>query len=240
MQIKLDEYFAWLVFKDEPEADVVRALARASFELAPANYEHLEFWTRDDELPEASLEALINTEAGPLDPLLRMGIVLGRHCHTVVVRGPDRSLCFSRQVFEHRRHRDTIKTVLRRAMDLYVCYRASPDGHGHELFQGDILDQRLACYGFKREESESDWMFRQRIFPQLGLYWPNGACQFLFGGRACEITIEQRGYIDRLAVEGRRVGNNADELKAFLQKEAQSLPTDPLEQRLKLAAVPNN
>lgn len=234
MRIEMSGAIVTIVPEGENLDQLIRALARASFELAPSNLDDLSDWSEDDDLSEDELTACLHDGLSPLHPRLSMGIVRGRLCHTRVYQEKTGALTLDRSTFNEWRDPVTLRTVLERMQDYYLCISVGPLNH---LFEGQMLDHRLACYNQARQTGESDWDFRRRIFSILGLYWPCGAFQFLLGSFVASWNEGERAMMQALAVQGRMIGDDEATLRDLLTRVAASYDEDPLPKRTQIKAA---
>jgi hypothetical protein len=162
----------------------------------------------------------------------------GRVCHTKVYVGAEGRLMFDTYSFQQCRQDWQVPLILRRAQDLNWCARCEP-GAPSLLFCGDALDQRLRFYKLMRGPEESDWEFRRRAFREIGLHWPHGGLEYLWGAHYRHWSgVEKRSSM-MLTLHGIFGGGSEQDLRQALEEFLSVITDDPLPVRLRheLAAL---
>lgn len=103
--------------ENESEKDVLRAIVKASFEMAePVGLSAIDYQA-DDELTDAEADLLIRAEPRSYDScMIDMDFVNGRQCKTMLMKDADRRFVLYGRYFE--RFRGAPGPVLNRAADM--------------------------------------------------------------------------------------------------------------------------
>lgn len=219
----------------ETEQQVLRAIVKASFELArPAGMSWLHFddsQQMTDEIADQfiSLEPRYEGDETVID----IDFAQGRQCKTYVSRIEPRH--FTLDNYSYERDRGVPDPMLDRAKKIIADKQSAGLASTSHMYKGESLTLRLKEYGFTRQNGESDWNFRKRVFPDLFKVGDARAMEFLQGGSAAEwdemdtmlcllLVSESDGKPDRNA----------------LVKFAKGFVADPLEMREKRKAVVSN
>jgi hypothetical protein len=165
-----DEYHV-LCEDGESERGVVRALVIAIFEMCPSSTSAGISISAD--LADKFIDLDRDRHSGYPFAVADMDYIDGRMCKAGVLRHKDGSFTIRFAPSAGRQCKST-KDVIQRAEDIMSRITA---------YTGELLDSRLATYGFSRSDGESDWEFRQRVFPDLAIYEPERALEFLLGRR---------------------------------------------------------
>lgn len=101
------------------------------------------------------------------------------------------------------------------------------------FYSGDILTRKLESLGFPRQEGESDWEYRRRVFPEI--YLEKGfftAVSVLMGCNVSELSDMDRVSLSYLPTELREMKQyGRQRLLYHLRNFAQGFLEDPLETR---------
>jgi len=101
--------------------------------------------------------------------------------------------------------------------------------------EGDNLTQGLKGFGFPRQESESDWEYRQRVFPEL--YFKKGftvAISILMGCSVTELRDTEKMSLQFIPREPENMNSHKRKQFTFqLKNFAQGFSEDPLKTRNK-------
>lgn len=208
----------------ENEGPVLRAIVKASFELArPAGMGWVHF---DDsqEMTDETAEQFINYAAYSGVTVIEMDYVEGRQCKTFVSRVADGHFTLANHSYE--RDRGTPEPMLDRANDILVGKQNVGLASTSHMYKGESLTLRLAEYGFARHSNESDWDFRKRIFPDLFKMDSGRAMEFLQGASAAEWNeMDKMLFLICVSENKGKPDHNA------LVKFAKGFAFDPIEMR---------
>lgn len=165
------------------EQEVLRAIAKASFALAqPVGMGFIHF-NENHVLTNEEADSFISESFdGQKIIVLEMDYVKGRQCKTYVRKIEDGHFVLLNNVYE--RDRGLPETMLQKAKEILegIEKPISRD----EMYKGESLTLCLKEYGYTRLPGESDWKFRQRIFPDFFLKVPERALEFLLGASASD------------------------------------------------------
>ena len=159
--------------------------------------------------------------------VIGMDYVQGRQCKTYISRVEQGHFTLANHSYE--RDRGVPDPMLDRAKDIVAGKESTGLASTSHMYKGESLTLRLKEYGFTRQNGESDWDFRKRVFPDLFKMDGDLAMEFLQGGSAVEwdemlylvLVSENKGKLDRNA----------------LVKFAKGFVADPLEMRERRKAV---
>ncbi|MFA6428999.1 MAG: hypothetical protein WCV84_00690 [Patescibacteria group bacterium] len=205
---------------DESEHTVLRAVVKASFELArPVGMGRIHF---------RAGHTMTDTEADSCimlpprrDMVVGMEYVQGRQCKTRVQKVADGHFVLSDDVYEM--DRGDPAPMLERAKVLLAGAQSADPVITSYMFKGESLTKRLKEYGLKRLDGESDWEFRKRVFPDLFVVDRACAFEFLVGASSVEWhPIEQMLYAVITFEEGGKP------CRGTLSKFAKDFSEDPL------------
>ena len=196
-QEKIGEITHIYVEKGETEQLVLRAIVKASFELArPAGMGWMHFKS-NQQMTDEEVDQFITLTPRSADDksVVDMDYVQGRQCKTYISRVEEGHFTLANRSYE--RDRGTPDTMLNRAKEIVgtslgnVFMQAKNDIDTEfppttHIYKGENLTLRLKEYGFTRQNGESDWNFRKRIFPEMFKVDTNRAMEFLMGCSAAE------------------------------------------------------
>lgn len=210
MDIFLDDH-------DQPR-DVLRAIARASFELARPSGLGRQHFDGNRILSNADADLYINLPDGlnsPVDltaeqaqrnhelaiqrrmntigrdsPGLMMDYVQGRLCKTAVWLWPPGQGTFMVAYFE--RCRGLAEPMLQRAVEILSGKITSNYTTSDAMFKGQSLDLRAAYLDLRRVGNVSDWVFRQHLFLAIHHRDSMLATEFLYGAAITDLPFDQR------------------------------------------------
>ncbi len=101
------------------------------------------------------------------------------------------------------------------------------------FYEGDALTRNLEGLGIPRQDGESDWEYRKRVFPEL--YLRKGfsvAVSVLMGCSVTELSGEDKMVLRYLPIEPKQMNNRGRKQFAFqLKNFARGFPQDPLKAR---------
>jgi len=160
------------------EQEVLRAIAKASFALAQPVGMGLTHFRGNHILTNEEADSFISESFdGQQIIVLEMDYVKGRQCKTYIRKIEDGHFVLLNNVYE--RDRGLPESMLKKAKEILegVEKPISRD----EMYKGKSLTLCLKEYGYNRFPAESDWKFRQRIFPDFYLKVPERALEFLIG-----------------------------------------------------------
>lgn len=219
------------VEQGETEQQVLRAIVKASFELArPAGLGWIHF---NAEQPMSDEDADQFTTLTPRyegdKSVIGMDYVQGRQCKTYISRVAEGHFTLSNGSYE--RDRGVPDPMLDRAKDIIVGKQNTGLASTSQMYTGESLTLRLKEYGFTRQNGESDWNFRKRVFPDLFKMDGDRAMEFLQGGSAAEwdemdkmlyliLVSENKGKPDHNALAKFAKGFAADPLVMRKQRQA--------------------
>lgn len=187
----------------ETEQQVLRAIVKASFELArPAGLGWMHF-NDSQQMADEIADQLITLEgetafkqftkdglvpvpeSGRTSTVVAMDYVQGRQCKTYIRREGNGHFTLGNRAYEC--DRGTPEPMLDKAKEILAGKQSEGLASTAHMYKGESLNLRLQEYGFARKNGESDWDFRKRIFPDLFQKVPDGrALEFLFGSSAAE------------------------------------------------------
>lgn len=210
----------------ETEQQVLRAIVKASFELArPAGMGWLHFNNNQQMTDEIADHCITLEPRYEYDKtVICMDYVQGRQCKTYVSRVKQGHFTLANHSYE--RDRGVVDPMLDRAKEILTGKQSTGLASTSHMYRGESLTLRLKEYGFTRQNGESDWNFRKRVFPDLFKKDSDRAMEFLQGGSAAE--WDEMDKILYLIFIGENKGKpdcNA------LMKFANGFAADPLEMR---------
>lgn len=264
---KIDGITHIFVDKGETEIRMLRAIVKASFELArPMSMGWLHF-DKDYQLTDNDADQMITLERdtifkriakklglisrigrmtivmseklGMVQRTSRMSIVIsmdyvqGRQCKTTIDRLEEGHFTLKNQNYE--RDRGTPEPMLNRAKEILSGKQSSGFVSTIYMYKGENLTLRLKEYGFTRQNGESDWELRKRVFPDLYEKNPITALEFLMGQSLAEWNEENKFICASLLVETSHKPNR-HQLKMFVR----GFPSDPLDVNERCQAVASN
>ena len=216
----------------ETEQQVLRAIVKASFELArPAGMGWLHFNDSQQMTDEIADQCIILEPRYKGDKtVVGMDYAQGRQCKTYINRVEQGHFTLENRSYEC--DRGTPEPMLDRAKDIVAGKESTGLASTSCVYKGESLTLRLKEYRFTRQNGENDWDFRKRVFPDLFKMSRVRSMEFLLGGSAVEwdemdkmlylaIVSENKGKLDRNA----------------LVKFAKGFVADPLEMRERRKAV---
>lgn len=228
------------VEKGETEQLVLRAIVKASFELArPAGMGWMHF-NSDQQMTDKEVDQFITLTpryAGDKS-VVEMDYVQGRQCKTYINKVEEGHFTLANLSYE--RDRGAPDPMLDRAKEIIgtvignVFVQAENDVIDTEFpstthtYKGENLTMRLKEYGFTRREGESDWNFRKRIFPEMFNKDSNRAMEFLIGGSAAEWDATDKLLYRMLLLD---IGKGKRPDRHALVKFANGFNSDPLEKK---------
>jgi len=236
--------------EDETEEQVLRAIVKASFELARPAGRGWAHFNSDQEMTDEVADKFITPKGratvsevtskglvprpdlGGVSPtVVNMDYFEGRQCKTRLSRVDVGH--FELDNFIYERDRGTPKPMLERAKDILVGKKTAGLASTSYMYKGEDLTRRLKEHGFTRKNGESDWEFRKRVFPEFFQQASDSAMEFLMGGSAVEWDdVDQMLCI--LLVKKDRPSH------AELVKFARGLAYDPLIMRERRQAASSN
>lgn len=204
------------VEKGETDQEVLRAIVKASFELArPAGLGWIHF-NDEQGMTDEMADEFVDLSR---DVVVSMDYVQGRQCKTVIFKEKKDHFTLNNNCFE--RDRGLPDTMLDRAKALLTGEEtAAPTSEN--MYKGENLTLRLKEYGYSRNQGESDWDFRKRVFPDLYQQDPDRALEFLMGSSAADWNDMEKILVLALASKG--VPSHQE-----LVKFAEGFTADPLE-----------
>lgn len=209
---------------DETEQQVLRAIVRASFELArPVGLGFIHF---EDGPPMTDEDAdqSINLSPDYGNLVVQMDYVQGRQCKTYIKKISDGHFTLSNNAYE--RDRGTPEPMLDKANEIISGKQTVGFDFSGPMYKGESLTLRLKEYGYTRTAGESDWDLRKRIFPDFYQQNPDPAMEFLMGGSVVEWGDTEKLLCLTLVSNGKP---NHNELVKF----AKGFHVDPLVMREK-------
>lgn len=217
------------VEKGETEQQVLRAIVKASFELARSagmGWMHFnDSQKMTDEIVDQCITLKPRYESDKT--VISMDYMQGRQCKTYVSRVEDGHFTLGNNSYE--RDRGVPDPMLDRAKEIIVGKQNTGLTSTSHMYKGESLTLRLKEYGFTRQNGESDWNFRKRVFPELFKKDSDRAMEFLQGGSAAEWDeMDKMLYI---------ILNAGDSDRNALMKFANGFAGDPLEMREKRKAT---
>ena len=216
----------------ENELAVLRALVKASFELASATVIGLLHSNDEIRMTDEMTERFISLPPRHRSEVVSMNYVRGRQCKTYIQRIGDGQ--FSLSGFSYERGRGTPEPLFARANEIVsgAEQRYVPVSDAH-IYKGESLTIRLKECGFERKPSEDDFEFRKRVFPDFYRISPNRAMEFLMGGDAAEWDEMDTMLAFSITMGGKKT-------KQELVEFAEGFNIDPLERRAEIQATPIN
>lgn len=172
----------------ETEQQVLRAIIKASFELArPAGMGWLHFTADSKIMTDEEADTFITSTPRYHDDksAIEMDYVQGRQCKTYINKVENGHFALSNHSYE--RDRGTPEPMLERAKEIMVG-EIITEGliSTSHMYKGESLTLRMKEYGFSRKNGESDWDFRKRVFPDFFEKDGGRAMEFLLGSSAAE------------------------------------------------------
>lgn len=221
----------------ETEQQVLRSIVKASFEMArPAGLGFLHFNDSQQITDEDADQCIVlegetmfkrftkdglvpAPETGRTTTVVGMDYVQGRQCKTYIRREGNGHFTLANRAYEC--DRGTPEPMLDRAKELLAGKETTGFASTAHMYQGESLTLRLKEFGFARNNGESDWDFRKRVFPDLFPKDGDAAMEFLFGESAAEwgemdkmlyliFLQENKGKPDRKALAKFARGFHAD------------------------------
>lgn len=225
------------VEKGETEQLILRAVVKASFELArPAGMGWMHFNDKQQMTDEEVDQSITLTPRYAGDKsVVEMDYVQGRQCKTYINKVEEGHFTLGNSSYE--RDRGVPDPMLDRAKEIIgtvignVFVQAENDVVDMEFpstihtYKGENLTMRLKEYGFTRQNGENDWNFRKRIFPDMFNKDADRAMEFLMGCSAAEWDSMDRLLYLALV----KNGNNSS--RGALVKFANGFHHDPLERK---------
>lgn len=212
------------VENDETEQQVLRAIIKASFELArPAGMGWLHFNDSQQMTDEIADQCIMFKPRYEGDKtVIDMDYVQGRQCKTYVSKIEQGHFILANHSYE--RDRGVPDPMLDRAKEIIAGKQSAGLASTSQMYRGESLTLRLKEYGFIRQNGESDWNFRKRVFPDMFKMNGDRAMEFLLGGSAADwdemdkmlyliIVSENKGNPDRNALVKFAKGFAADPLE---------------------------
>ena len=213
---------------DETEQQVLRAIVKASFELARPDGMGWMHFKDSQQMTDEIADQYITPEPRYVDDtsVINMDYVQGRQCKTYVSRVEQGHFTLANQSYE--RDRGVPDPMLDRAKEFIAGKQSVGPASTNHMYRGESLTLRLKEYGFTRQNGESDWNFRQRVFPDLFKMDGDRAMEFLQGGSAAEWDeMDKMLYLLLINDRNGKPDRNA------LVKFAKDFAADPLEMRQK-------
>lgn len=216
----------------ETEQQVLRAIVKASFELArPAGMGWLHFndsQQMTDEIADQCVTLKPRYEGDKT--VIGMDYVQGRQCKTYVSKVEQGHFTLANHSYE--RDRGVPDPMLDRAKEIIAGKQNASLVSTSHMYKGESLTLRLKEYGLTRQNGESDWNFRKRVFPDLFKMDGDRAMEFLQGSSATEWDeMDKMLYLVLVSENKGKPDRNA------LVKFARGFAADPLEMREKRKAV---
>ena len=220
----------------ETEQQVLRAIVKASFELArPAGMGWLHFNDSQQMTDEIADQCIILEPRYKGDKtVVGMDYAQGRQCKTYINRVEQGHFTLENRSYEC--DRGTPEPMLDRAKDIVAGKESTGLASTSCVYKGESLTLRLKEYRFTRQNGENDWDFRKRVFPDLFKIDGDRAMEFLQGGSVAEwdemdnmlylvFVSEDKGKLDRNALAKFAKGFAADPLEMREQRKAVSPPS---------------
>jgi hypothetical protein len=213
---------------EETELEVLRAIVKASFELArPAGMGWLHF-NDGQRMTNMFADQCISLPPKCGDMVIDMDYVQGRQCKTYVHKVDENHFILANHPYEI--DRGLPNPMLDRAEALLTgIQQADQLVSTGDTYKGESLTLRLQEYGFTRKPNEEDWAFRQRVFPDLYQRDQIRASEFLMGSSLAEFNEIDKLLLFSLARSGEL---DRRELVQF----AKGFAEDPLVTREKIRA----
>jgi len=178
---KIDGVSHVYIEEGEDEHQVLRAIVKASFMLAqPVGMGWINF-SKEHQMTDDVADRFI-TKCDHI--VIEMDYVGGRQCKTYLQKIEDGHFTLLNRTYE--RDRGLPEPLFEKANEILKGKEGEKPVSTSDMYKGDSLTLRLKEYGFTRREGESDWEFRQRIFPDLYQKSPDQAMEFLMGASATE------------------------------------------------------
>lgn len=224
------------VEKGETEQLVLRAIVKASFELArPAGMGWVHF-NGNQQMTDPDIDQFITLTpryAGDKS-VVNMDYVQGRQCKTHISRVEEGHFTLANNSYE--RDRGVPDPMLNRAKEIIGTVIGNVFVEKKDLietefpstihmYKGENLTLRLKEYGITRNNGESDWNFRKRIFPDMFNKDADRAMEFLMGCSAAEWDSMDRLLYMALVKNGNKPGRGA------LVRFANGFHHDPLKRK---------
>lgn len=211
----------------ETEQQVLRAIVKASFELArPAGMSWLHF-NDSQQMTDEIADQCITLEPRYEDDntVIDMDYVQGRQCKTYISRVEPGHFTLGNNSYE--RDRGVPDPMLDRAKEIISGKQSAGLASTSHMYKGESLTLRFKKYGFTRQNGESDWNFRKRVFPDLFKMDGDRAMEFLQGASAAEWDEMDKmlSYLILVSESKGKPDRNA------LVKFAKGFAADPLEMR---------
>jgi hypothetical protein len=215
------------VEEGETEQQVLRAIVKASFELArPAGMGWLHFndsQQMTDEIADQCI--MLEPNCAGDKTIINMDYVQGRQCKTRISRVEEGHFMLANYSYE--RVRGVPDPMLDKAKEIIAGKQGTGLASTSHMYKGESLTLRLKEYGFTRQNGESDWNFRKRVFPDLfNKVGGDRAMEFLQGSSAAEWDeMDKMLYLILVSENKDKPDRNA------LVKFAKGFAADPLEMR---------
>jgi len=222
------------VENEETEQQVLRAIVKASFELArPVGISWTHFNDSQQMTDEIADQCIILEPRYKGDKtVVGMDYAQGRQCKTYINRVEQGHFTLENRSYEC--DRGTPEPMLDRAKDIVAGKESTGLASTSCVYKGESLTLRLKEYRFTRQNGENDWDFRKRVFPDLFKMSRVRSMEFLLGGSAVEwdemdkmlylaIVSENKGKPDRNALVKFTKGFDADPLEMRERRKAVSV-----------------
>lgn len=168
----------------EQEEQVLRAIVKASFQLArPVGMGWMNF-KEEQSMTDADADGFIFKPLACDETVVKMDYVGGRQCKTYLRKVEDGHFTLFNGAYE--RDRGLPDQMFERAKEILGSKAEKAPVSSNYMYKGESLTLCLKEYGYNRLPGESDWEFRQRIFPDFYLKSPDRALEFLMGASATE------------------------------------------------------
>lgn len=227
------------VEEGETEQIVLRAIVKASFELArPAGMGWIQFKDSKQMTDNEADSFITLTPRYAADKsVVNMDYVQGRQCKTYISRNDQGHFTLANRSYERdrgapdpmfNRAKEIVATVLGNVFMQVDNFIATEFPSTTHTYKGENLTLRLKEYGFARQYGEGDWDFRKRTFPDMFTKDPDRAMEFLMGCCAAEWNDMERAlYMTFIHMNKGKPDHNA------LMKFANGFASDPLEKNEK-------
>lgn len=208
----------------EQEEDVLRAIVKASFQLArPAGLSRMNF-AKEQEMTDADADRFIFKPFASNATVVKMDYVGGRQCKTYLSKVEDGHFTLFNYFYE--RDRGLPDQMLELAKKILDGKKEKASASSSEMYKGESLTLLLKSRGYNRLPGESDWEFRQRTFPDFYLKDPDRAMEVLMGASSTEWGEFEKFLFLAFTAEGTR---NPGRLEWF----ARGFADDPIIMREK-------
>lgn len=228
---KIEKDYHIYTEKGEAEQELLRALVKASFELARPAGSGWTHFQEDAVMPDEDADQFISLPPRWKDTVVKMDCVQGRQCTTSVSKVTEGHFKLDGWLYEQ--DRGTPEALFKRVTEILAGKPSQGLVSTSYMYRGDSLTLRLKEEGFTRNPGESDWDFRKRIFPDFSLMDEDRAIEFLMGGSATEWDELDMLPFFALVSKG-------EPTRQELIKFAEGFTADPLEMRARRQAAPMN